>query len=179
MNPDILDRALAIHGWMDPAELEWIHEHARGQCAEIGVYRGRTTAVMTKVASLLCVDEWHFNGDGVDVTFSDGDVFFDNLKTFPHRNRITVFPLSSVVAAYDMPDVFFDFVFIDAAHDYSSISADIRAWLPKVRPGGILAGHDYNQEWLGVVRAVCELLPAHEFPVPGGCIWAHRKDGTK
>jgi len=45
-------------------------------------------------------------------------------------------------------------VFIDAAHDYTSVARDIAAWSPKVRPGGFLAGHDYP--WHEVARAVTE-----------------------
>ena len=41
------------------------------------------------------------------------------------------------------PDGSFDFVYVDARHDYASAMEDIRAWWPKVRRGGILAGHDY------------------------------------
>ena len=36
-----------------------------------------------------------------------------------------------------------DFVYIDASHLYDDVVADIAAWWPKVRKGGILAGHDY------------------------------------
>lgn len=48
--------------------------------------------------------------------------------------------------------------FIDAAHDEESVAADIRAWWPKVGPGGILAGHDY-WEFPGVKSAVDRLIP--------------------
>jgi hypothetical protein len=45
------------------------------------------------------------------------------------------------------------FAFIDAAHDYESVLRDIRAWLPKIRKGGILAGHDLPH---GPVRQAVE-----------------------
>ena len=46
------------------------------------------------------------------------------------------------------------FVFIDAMHDRSSVSQDIKLWWKKVRRGGFLSGHDYNHEFPGVVEAV-------------------------
>ena len=33
--------------------------------------------------------------------------------------------------------------YIDARHDYCGCSEDIQNWWPKVKPGGIMAGHDY------------------------------------
>lgn len=48
-----------------------------------------------------------------------------------------------------------DFVYIDAAHDEASVTADLQAWAPLVRPGGILAGHDYvAARHCGVIQAV-------------------------
>jgi hypothetical protein len=65
----------------------------------------------------------------------------------------------SAVAAHDIRDNSVDFVFIDASHDYESVMADITAWLPKVRRGGVLAGHDYLlPNFPGVIRAVDEVL---------------------
>ena len=84
-----------------------------------------------------------------------------------------------------------DYVYIGADHRYSEVKADISAWLPKVRCGGVICGHaftksiplgsslwdhlsaeidsgaerDYYQEHyvhFGVVRAVNELLPGFE-----------------
>ena len=37
-----------------------------------------------------------------------------------------------------------EFVFIDANHSYESVKADIEWWLPAVRRGGIICGHDYS-----------------------------------
>lgn len=61
---------------------------------------------------------------------------------------------------------FADMVFIDADHSYEACKGDILAWLPNIKPGGIIALHDYRkqdtdiptQEWPGVDKAVDELL---------------------
>lgn len=59
----------------------------------------------------------------------------------------------SAAAAAEYANGGFDFVFIDASHDFASVSADIAAWLPKVRGGGRLAGHDWRVK-KGVPKAV-------------------------
>ena len=49
-----------------------------------------------------------------------------------------------------------DVIHIDAAHEYEAVIADIKAWWPRVRPGGILLGDDWNLGWQGVDKAVRE-----------------------
>jgi hypothetical protein len=49
-----------------------------------------------------------------------------------------------------------DFVFIDAKHNYSSVKEDIEAWLPTVRSGGWIGGHDYCERFAGCMQAVDE-----------------------
>lgn len=49
----------------------------------------------------------------------------------------------SVEAAKDYPDNHFDFVYIDGDHSYKGAKEDMVAWYPKVKPGGILCGHDF------------------------------------
>ena len=48
---------------------------------------------------------------------------------------------------------------LDVSHDYDNVLADIRAWYPKVKSGGILAGDDYQNDFMGVVNAVNESFP--------------------
>ena len=55
-----------------------------------------------------------------------------------------------------------DAVFLDADHDYASVSRDIDAWRYKVRAGGILAGHDFCKTYPGVLRAVTERFPRRQ-----------------
>lgn len=73
---------------------------------------------------------------------------------------LRVLRMDSSAAARSFPDGYFDLVFIDADHFYGEVRKDIEGWLPKVRTGGILAGHDYNKRsFPGVVMAVDERLP--------------------
>jgi predicted O-methyltransferase YrrM len=64
--------------------------------------------------------------------------------------------MTSLEAAKYFNDGEVDFVFIDGAHDYDNVKADIAAWLPKLKPDGILAGHDYCANYPGVIKAVKE-----------------------
>jgi hypothetical protein len=63
---------------------------------------------------------------------------------------------ASVEAASEVEDAWADFVFVDAAHSYEAVKADIAVWQPKVRTGGWFGGHDYHPSHPGVVKAVDE-----------------------
>ncbi|NIL95924.1 MAG: hypothetical protein GTO62_01975, partial [Planctomycetales bacterium] len=65
----------------------------------------------------------------------------------------------------------FDWVYIDANHTYEGVLADLEASLPKVRPGGLICGHDYTDTpaWqaanFGVVQAVHEFCGRHQWQI--------------
>ncbi|MEO0966434.1 MAG: class I SAM-dependent methyltransferase [Planctomycetota bacterium] len=63
-----------------------------------------------------------------------------------HPGRATIVPADSLTAAESIPDASLDFVFLDADHRREAVAADIRAWLPKVKPGPMswIGGHDYD-----------------------------------
>ena len=75
-----------------------------------------------------------------------------NLSCYNGR-VIRVFKQSEV-AYKDFLDNYFDYVYIDGEHLYDWVKRDIELWYPKVKIGGILAGHDY--EMSSVMRAVAE-----------------------
>jgi Glycosyl transferase family 2/Methyltransferase domain len=85
-----------------------------------------------------------------------------------HRNILgcgleqVVVPIltSSVRASVLFPNEGIDFCFIDGQHNYESATADLNAWWPKVRPGGMLAGHGYRGQEPGTIG----ITPAvHDF----------------
>jgi predicted O-methyltransferase YrrM len=55
-------------------------------------------------------------------------------------------------AVQDFQDKDLDFVYIDGAHDFKSVADDICEWERKVRPGGIVFGHDYKRSTNPLVR---------------------------
>jgi predicted O-methyltransferase YrrM len=78
------------------------------------------------------------------------------------RDLIHTVQLDSVSAAREHADGSIDLVFLDADHSYKGTTQAVSAWLRKVRPGGIFAGHDFTDTWPGVVQAVREILPGAE-----------------
>jgi hypothetical protein len=82
--------------------------------------------------------------------------------------------LSSMEASACYENESLDFVFIDASHDFASVLADLRAWWPKVKPGGTLAGHDHTHHFPGVEQACHEVFGVM-YNVMGSC-WVKDKD---
>jgi predicted O-methyltransferase YrrM len=74
-----------------------------------------------------------------------------------------------------------DVVFIDMEHTYESVKEDIKDWLPKVKKGGTLAGHDYgSKRWKdGVQKAVHETLGKENIEVVScgtNSCWVYKND---
>jgi hypothetical protein len=66
-----------------------------------------------------------------------------------------------------------DMVFIDGAHDYESVKRDITNWKARLAPGGLLCGHDRNQN--GVLRALREMLPRWSLVEGNVMLWRWKK----
>lgn len=76
-----------------------------------------------------------------------------------YPERAVLIKGDSVASADQIADGSLDFVFIDADHREHAVRADIFAWRPKIRPGGILAGHDAQDAFPGVTAAINDLCP--------------------
>jgi len=72
-------------------------------------------------------------------------IWRENVQSWAKKNdlKIDIIVNFSVEAAKLFEDGYFDFVYIDANHVYKEVIADLEAWYPKIRKGGMLAGHDY------------------------------------
>lgn len=127
--------------------------------AEIGVHRGFFSDVIltnTNLSMLVSIDLWNDQYD-----FNQA---YTTLKK--HGRRSTMLRQNSLVAAQMFSDDFFDFIYIDSWHIYKHIKREIELYWPKLKSGGILAGHDYVDGWTdqrtdifhpyGVIQAVDE-----------------------
>ncbi len=74
------------------------------------------------------------------------------IRVKPHMHKVEFFEMRSTDAAKRIQDNHFDFVYLDARHDYCAVAEDIESYWPKVRPGGILAGHDFIDAQYAVSR---------------------------
>ena len=155
-----------IWGWMSPAELEWLGEQAAtmDSVVEIGCLHGRSAfALLTGCTGpVICIDPWN---DAHDKSYGS---FLGNCGHFP--NLVAVQGCSPDVASR-VPDV--DMVFIDGAHDFVSVVADILGWLPKTRK--LICGHDYydgpDANFPGVKQAVDEIFGPDVVIAPDTSIW--------
>lgn len=95
------------------------------------------------------------------------------------RDRAPRWRMDSLRAAAQMAEGALMLAYIDAAHDYDSVKADIEAWLPAVGRGGWIGGHDYGHPKQGAVRdAVNDWRRAFNvrarLEVDGGMSWFWR-----
>lgn len=143
-----------------------------GKLVEVGCWKGRSTAFLLVEAynrspdiRVYAVDTWLGSAEhAADPHILAGTLHDEFLKNVePVAHRLTSMQMTSLEATGWFNDGSLDGVFIDAAHEYEAVRADIAAWRPKVRAGGILAGHDYMAGWPGVDRAVAEAFNCVDF----------------
>ena len=195
---EIINLCGTIHGWMSRDELRFLYGLAHrlptaGVWVEVGVWKGR---------SLLAVAMGATAGSrvvGVDTFFGTADSKVHGEARIPHwiqqhaelatglanvlrraDNVVTRLHVAdSLAAAAEYEDESVDIVFLDADHEMRAVERDIRAWWPKIKPTGILAGHDYGGDHVGVEQAVRRALtwwlrgPGSLWFVPKS--WAHIK----
>lgn len=120
--------------------------------AEIGVEQGHYSEEIlcgNSGARLYCIDPWQTYTRYFDhVSQSKLDRFYaeavERLK--PYAERCTIIKAHSVDAARNFKDGELDFAYIDGNHEYQYVVNDICEWMRVVRPGGMLAGHDYRRD---------------------------------
>lgn len=181
-----------IQGWFGAKELYRAVVDIFGNGAhfvEIGAWKGQSAAFMAveiinsnKDITFDVIDTWQGSEEHVNpkspsfepVLAEKGTiypVFEENLK--PVIASINPIISTSVDASKRYEDNSLDFVFVDGAHDYKSVSEDIKCWLPKVKENGIIAGDDYD--WPGVKQSVNENF-MDDLWIHDNNIWIHSKD---
>lgn len=96
-----------------------------------------------------------------------------NLKEVQYGDRSKFYRMSTVAASKKVKDGSLDFVFIDADHSYNAVSADIQAWMTKVREGGYITGHDC--ELPEVKKALVEIFDKNGYNTAQDEVWYVKK----
>lgn len=93
---------------------------------------------------LTCVDPYMAYKDYREHTSQEKlNGIYDQAQRRLHGYRCDMFRLSSTAAAPNFEKESLDFVYLDGNHSLPYVIADLHAWTPKIRKGGIVAGHDY------------------------------------
>jgi hypothetical protein len=170
---------LDIPGWCDFEDgySEAVNHFSRGTFVEVGCYLGRSLCHLGELVKAsgkpirVIGVEWGLGsgpelqatgpgGFHAEALAAGGGTLIGQL----HRNIIAcglqdvveIIVSSSQRASTLFKDFSLQMVFLDAAHDYENVKADIEAWRPKVDSGGWLGGDDLTTIWPGVRRAVEE-----------------------
>jgi predicted O-methyltransferase YrrM len=149
---------------------------------EVGCKEGRTVGhVLANCPNIqaVAIDPWAAQPQSATETYEDWDfkeierLFWENVGM--NKDRCSMRRQTSAQAASDLNDIVADVVFIDAAHDYDSVMADISLWWPKVRDGGFICGHDFQHTFPGVMRAVADQFPLMRVGVCPDSVWFVQK----
>ena len=111
---------------------------------------------------MYCIDAWKPYPDYRDFTsveHLEGDYVQAVMRL--SKYRVELIRAMSAEAVKQFTDGSLDFVYIDANHDSPYIEYDIKHWSPKVRSGGIVAGHDYITVHSDVIQAVDSYVASH------------------
>jgi hypothetical protein len=174
-----------VPGWFDFQNLysEVVDKSREGDIlVEVGVFLGKSLSYLMEVAAgsdknlnIYAADlfkitpdqgdgampwdqnarEWEKENGGEDALWNEYNKYMNE-----HPNKEILkqsFRENSWDSAQNFEDKSVFCCFIDASHLYENTKRDIEAWYPKIKDGGILAGHDYNR---GVKRAVDEFFGA-------------------
>jgi hypothetical protein len=131
--------------------------------AEIGVDKGEFSEKLCKVGlELYAIDPWRYDSDYVDRHSQETlDLFYETTK-----RKLSSYPGSKIIrktsmeAVADFANESLDFVYIDANHQLKYIIEDLVEWSKKVRPGGIVSGHDYIYTNPRTPAGICHVIPA-------------------
>lgn len=152
------------------------------QVVEVGSWMGASTCFLAgglrgERARVLAVDNFqglstcgedtvwynrHFQRLGARTTL---EIFRENFAAlgFTPRSEPVVSDSLAAAQALAARRGTIDLVFIDGDHAYAACKADIEAWAPFVKPGGVIAFHDFGSRADGVTRAIFEEIKAGRF----------------
>jgi SAM-dependent methyltransferase len=164
-----------IDGWFSEDEGRWYARFARalqgGTFVEVGCWKGRSTSFIGAICNangtrLVCIDHWNGSRDVLQPRYEAALAVEDVEQTFRENMRalgihVEVIAEPSVIAALRFEPASVDRVFLDGSHDGASVAQDLVIWSERLRPDGILAGHDYGPKHPELREAVDAFAASH------------------
>lgn len=175
--------------------------------AEVGSWKGMSTSIIAKIVKpfngkVFAIDHWQGSDSVPEHKQAETNdmlsTFRYNMKSLGILDIIYPMVMDSKIASSIFKDKSLDLIFIDADHRYSEVYTDIMMWLPKLKKGGIICGHDCEEKYTklgeyiktvnehldedvlvgichpGVVRALYDIFQDDYSIVPDSSIWWKR-----
>lgn len=139
------------------------------KAVELGVYKGKFTVALAKRApnmKIYGVDAWSYYDGYDDYTKYDieNEAQKETIRKTQDKPSVQLIKGWSTDVVKQFEDNSLDYIFIDANHQFEFVVEDLKAWVPKVKEGGIVMGHDYfhmSKLNFGVVPAVNGWVETH------------------
>lgn len=163
------------HGWFNhgPKVLALLEQHRPKVVVELGSWLGQSAIAMARMVrrwggTVTCVDTWcgelDENGASPDPAGKPPLMLLSCARAMVQAGisaSVRLIPATTVDAAAQWQGPI-DFLYVDAGHGYHDVMADLNAWVPYVRRGGVIAGDDYEHpRYPGVKLAWDEFEQAH------------------
>jgi len=176
---------------------------------EVGSWKGKSTSVLAEIVQkhdgrVFAVDHWE--GDEgtwnkpIAETYDIFAIFRKNMRLLGLEDTVHPLVMASEVAYPLFVDGSLDLIFLDGDHRYKGFKQDLENWIPKLRKGGIICGHDCERKYSncseeikraidanldkvtidgihpGIIKALCEQFNDNYTGMPGSRVWFHQKD---
>jgi predicted O-methyltransferase YrrM len=147
-------------GWFHHGQkiLELVEQHRPVVCVELGTWMGASAIPVARAirrwgGTLTCIDTWSGTVDGQAIYRAPWMLAScgRNLIEAGVSANVRLIPSTTMDAAgfWNQP---IDYLYVDADHSYDSVMADLLAWVPHVKPGGLILGDDYGSDMYPGVR---------------------------
>jgi predicted O-methyltransferase YrrM len=151
-----------------------------GAVIEVGAYEGRNGLALRRqfpIAWLYLVDPWCPHALPRTYAIDNSPekwarVEAECRKRFAHDPRASMWKMTSAVATKRVQDKSLDVVFLDAGREYSILQTYISEWLPKLKPGGVMAGKGLAGAMRGDVGLVLQDRWGKGWTKLGTTVWA-------
>lgn len=156
--------------------------------AELGCWKGKSLCsiadiIIKKNLKVLAVDTWQGTDNVLETLLAEEakinnikEVFKDNIKRFGISNNVKMMQMTTTEASKLIEKNTLDFVFVDADHRYECVKDDVYNWMPLLKTGKTIAGHDAS--WHTVATAVSEIFELSKIYCVAELWWSTKIEKT-